>query len=247
MGVSLATLLQIIELGSRIAPPKSPVMLGRQAFRHKPRQEKSVRRALARHEKFQGLTADDLVSEDGYSEKMFRTLGFGEVQTMDFSPYEGAQILHDLNKPLPKALKGSFDFVYDGGTTEHVFDVAQCFRNMFDMLAVGGTLISATPFNGWPGHGFYQFQPDLVWSFWRYMAGCEVVKCLALPYDAGVAPLDLPDNKGSKRRREYDNALPPGRVFLYYEVRKPAGAKLTGMALQADYETKWQETAKENE
>lgn len=246
MGVSLAIFLHIVELGSRIAPPKASVMLGRQSFRHKPRHAKSIRRALAKYEKYQGMTVEGLVDDSGYTERMFRALGFGEVETMDFSAYEGAQILHDLNKPLPKTLKGRFDFVFDGGTTEHVFDVAQCFRNMFDMLAVGGTLISVTPFNGWPGHGFFQFQPDLVWSFWRHMAGCEVVKCIALPYDASEAPIDLPDNKGNKRRREYDNALPPGRVFLYYEVRKLAGSKLTGVALQADYETKWQESAEED-
>jgi hypothetical protein len=108
------------------------------------------------------------------------------------------------------------------------------------MLKVGGTFVSATPFNGWPGHGFYQFQPDLVWSFWKYMTHCEVVRCIALPNDPEKRSLDLPDNKGSRRRRQYDAKLPEGRVFLYYEVRKLADSHLGGAVLQADYETKWE-------
>lgn len=245
MGISMASFLQIAELGGRITPPTSAVMLGRQVLRHKPWHRKQFRAALQQSPRYAGLTPDDLFDESGYSEKMFKALGFGDVKTMDFSDYEGATVIHDLNKPLPKTLKNKFDFIYDGGTIEHVFNVSQALVNMFDALKVGGTLVSINGFNGWPGHGFYQFQPDLVWSFWRYMAGCEVVKCIALPFDIAVPAFDLPDNKGSKRRKEYDKVTPSGRVSLYYEVRKLATSRLTGIALQADYETKWQDTAKE--
>jgi len=32
-------------------------------------------------------------------------------------------IIHDLNRPIPDTLSGTFDFIYDGGTLEHVFDL----------------------------------------------------------------------------------------------------------------------------
>lgn len=216
-------------------------MLGRQKSVLKSRYKDYYKKGLKDYG--HKLSVEDLFDESGFAEPMLQRLGFGTVKTMDFSDYEGAQILHDLNKPLPEKLHNSFDFILDGGTLEHVFNVAQAFTNVFDMLRPGGTFVSATPFNGWPGHGFYQFQPDLVWSFWKYMARCEVVRCIALPNDPEKRSFDLPDNKGSSRRREYDDILPAGRVFLYYEVRKLADSKLDGSALQADYETKWKNSS----
>ena len=218
-------------------------MLGRQSVGLKARYKDYYKKALRQngHE----ARVEDLFDGSGYAEPMLEKIGFGKVQTMDFSAYEGAQILHDMNQPLPEALHNRFDFVLDGGTLEHVFNVAQSFTNVFNMLKVGGTFVSAVPFNGWPGHGFYQFQPDLVWSFWKYMAHCEVVRCIALPLDPEAKSLQLPDNKGSTRRREYDDKLPHGRVFLYYEVRKLADSHLGGSALQADYETKWKNSSDE--
>lgn len=243
MGISVPLFRQLAELGPRIARPEASVMLGRQKSVLKARNRAYYKTAL----KDYGHKAkvDELFDDSGFAEPMLEKLGFGTVQTMDFSAYEGAEILHDLNQPVPKDLHGRFDFILDGGTLEHVFNVAQSFQNIFHMLRAGGTFVSATPFNGWPGHGFYQFQPDLVWSFWKYMAHCEVVRCIALPNDPEMRSFDLPDNKGASRRREYDDKLPPGRVFLYYEVRKLADSHLGGAALQADYETKWKKSSDE--
>jgi SAM-dependent methyltransferase len=239
MGISVPLFRQLAELGSRITRPESAVMLGRQAAVFKARNRAYYKNAL-RVYGHENVPVEALFDETNYAEPMLEKLGFGAVKSMDFSDYEGAEILHDMNQPLPQALHNRFDFVLDGGTLEHVFNVAQSLTNVFNMLKVGGTFVSATPFNGWPGHGFYQFQPDLVWSFWKYIAHCEVVRCIALPNDPEKRSLDLPDNKGSRRRRQYDAKLPEGRVFLYYEVRKLADSHLGGAVLQADYETKWE-------
>lgn len=243
MGISVPLFRQLAELGSRIAQPQSSVMLGRQKSVLKARNRDYYKKALKSYG--HKVKVEDLFDQTGYAEPMLKQIGFGDVRTMDFSDYEGAQILHDMNQPLPQDLHGTFDFILDGGTLEHVFNVAQSFTNVFNMLRPGGTFVSAVPFNGWPGHGFYQFQPDLVWSFWKYMANCEVVRCIAMPNDPEQRSFDLPDNKGSARRREYDDRLPPGRVFLYYEIRKLADSHLGGSALQADYETKWKKSSDE--
>src|SRR5574341_140267 len=64
------------------------------------------------------------VDEDNISDEAFlRLLGAETVQAMDVSDHEGAQIIHDLNRPIPPSLRGRFDMVLDGGTLEHVFDV----------------------------------------------------------------------------------------------------------------------------
>ena len=54
---------------------------------------------------------------------VFRTLGAAEVLALDCSAFEGAEVIHDLNQPLPEHLASRFDLVLDAGTLEHVFDV----------------------------------------------------------------------------------------------------------------------------
>ena len=238
MGIGASTFRELAKLGSQIATPEASVMLGRPRCRLKAAYRAHYRTALeASGHKLDGLK--EFFDASGYAEGPLEKLGFGRVETMDFSDYEGAQHLADLSKPLAKKFHNRFDFIFDGGTLEHVFDIPQAFRNVFNMLKPGGTFVSVNGFTGWPGHGFYQFQPDLVWSCWKYMAHCEVRRCIALPVDPNVPTFDLPDNKGNADRIEYDKRAPQGRVSIYYEIVKPAGAKLDGDVLQADYETKW--------
>jgi SAM-dependent methyltransferase len=244
MGIGASTFRELAALGAQIATPTASVMLGRQRCRLKHQHRRVYRKALDAAGR-KDLSVKDIFDASGYAELPLEKIGLGKVETMDFSDYEGAQHLADLSKPLAKKFHNRFDFVFDGGTLEHVFDIPQAFRNIFAMLKPGGIFVSINGFTGWPGHGFYQFQPDLVWSFWKYMAHCEVRRCIALPVDPNEPTFDLPDNKGNLDRIEYDKRVPMGRVSIYYEVVKPVGAVLEGDVLQADYETKWQ-NAKED-
>jgi SAM-dependent methyltransferase len=96
----------------------------------------------------------------------FKLLGVIEVLALDFSPYEGAEIVHDLNRPAPEALHDRFDLIVDGGTTEHVFDVRQALTNIARMLKIGGRVIHISPANNWVNHGFYQFSPTLFYDYY---------------------------------------------------------------------------------
>ena len=94
----------------------------------------------------------------------FAHLGL-ELTALDVSDYEGAEIVHDLNLPIPGHLHGRFKTVIDGGTFEHVFDVRAAFRNMADLLAPGGLAIHISPTNNYVNHGFWQLSPR---SFYDY-------------------------------------------------------------------------------
>src|SRR5205823_6665735 len=83
------------------------------------------------------------------------------VDSIDASGFEGATIVADLNRPLAQDLRRRFSAVYDGGTLEHVFDVASAIRSCLDLVELGGHYIASSPANNWPGHGFYQFSPEL--------------------------------------------------------------------------------------
>jgi hypothetical protein len=97
-----------------------------------------------------------------YSEPFFRGLGATSVDSIDASNFEGATILADFNRPLPQDLRRRFSVVFDGGTLEHVFDIATALRSGLDLVELGGHYIASSPANNWPGHAFYQFSPELV-------------------------------------------------------------------------------------
>src|SRR4051812_46361592 len=60
--------------------------------------------------------------KDGYSEPLFEILGASKVDSIDFSDYERATIIHDMNQPVQDSLKRKYTAIVDGGTIEHVFN-----------------------------------------------------------------------------------------------------------------------------
>jgi len=79
--------------------------------------------------------------------QLFRLLGVPNVLALDHSDYEGAEIIHDLTRPIPDRLKGSADFIADGSTLDNVFDPVTVITNFSDMLRPGGRLIMANMFS----------------------------------------------------------------------------------------------------
>ena len=55
-----------------------------------------------------------------------------------------------------------FDLVTDLGTFEHVFDIANAFRNAHEICRVGGLMIHALPSNCNANHGYYAIQPRMI-------------------------------------------------------------------------------------
>jgi hypothetical protein len=99
--------------------------------------------------------------ECAFAEPCFLSLGATKVFALDASDFEGANFVHDLNKPIGPELAQRFDVVYDGGTLEHVFNFLVAIQNCMEMVRVGGRLFIHTCANNLCGHGFYQFSPEL--------------------------------------------------------------------------------------
>ena len=97
----------------------------------------------------------------------FRALGFDEVVACDISDQEGAEILLDLNQPVPEKLHGSFDVVFEAGTIQHVFHLPNVFRNIHALLKPGGRVIHGmSPSHNHVDHGFYMFSPTLFHDYY---------------------------------------------------------------------------------
>lgn len=98
---------------------------------------------------------------------LFKALGFAKVESLDFSSWEGADYLADLNLPLPAELHGRFDAVFEAGTIQHVFHLPQVLANIHALLKTGGRAIHgmATSSNH-VDHGFYMYSPTLFHDFY---------------------------------------------------------------------------------
>jgi len=143
-----------------------------------------------------------LFAEKGYphGETVFRMLGFDEISVLDYSAFEGADVVLDLNSPnVPAHLEDSFDVVIDHGTLEHVFHLPNALNNVFRLLRVGGRAIFSAPSSNFFDHGFYMLQPTLFCDWlaangWQlesiqvvqFTPNQEVEPCFFTDYEPGM-------------------------------------------------------------
>lgn len=124
---------------------------------------------------------------EGYAEDLVAYLGALEVRSLDYSDYEHATDLHDMNRPLPEQYKGKFTAVIDSGSLEHIFNFPVAIKNCMEMVATGGHFLGIVPANNMMGHGFYQFSPDLYYRVFSNANGFRAEKVICFE--------DAPDSK----------------------------------------------------
>lgn len=109
----------------------------------------------------------------GISEPLLQGLEFHTIDSLDNSSYEGATLIHNMNKPVPLTNK-KYNYIFDGGTIEHIFNTGQVCENIIDLLEVGGIFCSVTTNNNFSGHGMYQFSPEFFLSAFTPAYGMEI-------------------------------------------------------------------------
>lgn len=127
------------------------------------------------------LAAQGCLSDESF----FRQLGFDRVSACDVSDWEGADVLADLNRPIPEELEGRFDVVFETGTSVQIFDLPRVLDNLHRFLKPGGRVIhAAVPSNNHVDLGFYMVSPTLFADFYeanRYRLEYEYL-CVYSPY-----------------------------------------------------------------
>jgi len=123
---------------------------------------------------------------------LFRLLGVPRVMALDHSGYEGAEIIHDLTKPIPPELRNTADLIVDGSTLDNVFDPATVIRNFAEMLRPGGRLLTANMYSN--HHVPYVMLPPL-WFLDYFVANgfadCKVyILVSTTPYNAFTIDMD---------------------------------------------------------
>ncbi len=115
------------------------------------------------------LSFNPLLAQRGFinDQTFFRALGFDDIQSLDYSDFEGADIIWDLNMLLSDSYADKFDCIIDGGTTEHIFDIPTALKNMHKLLKKEGYIIHASPSHNHVDHGFYMFSPTLLYEYYQ--------------------------------------------------------------------------------
>ncbi len=211
------------------------LMLGRQHFMLAPeewrqiadRSHRSCEQAVVRQAQM-----------GGYAEPFLDWLGYGNVESMDFSGYEGCSLVHDLNQPVPPEWHGRYDVVFDGGTIEHVFHFPNAIANAMQLVAEGGYFVSCTPSNNYNGHGFYQFSPELFCRIFDENNGFRV-RLLALVESTGEQAIyRVQDPKSAGHRITFGGRGPTLLVVIAEKLRQ--GPLFQSTPSQSDYAATWE-------
>ena len=213
-------------------------MLGRQSLNVYPRTMVSV---LERN----GLPAEKFhVAGEAcaYAEPFFETLGATQIDSLDFSDFEGARLVHDLNQPIPSDWREKFDVVFDGGTLEHVFNFPVALRNSMELLREGGRLFLHTCANNLCGHGFYQFSPELFYRAFGPENGFEVERMVIFRIGPYGSWYEVSDPNAIRSRVELITFTP---MHLLVQAKRTSIKTIFARApQQSDYTAMWQASEK---
>lgn len=181
---------------------------------------------------------DLLDKQQGFSEGIFRVLGADTSESFDASDFEGATNVHDFNFPIDERFKNSYSAVFDGGTLEHVFNYPIALRNCMEMITEGGHFLAITPANNFPGHGFYQFSPELFFRVFSANNGFEVVDVIFME-DYPEAPwYRVADPERIGRRVTFENTRP---AYLFVLARRMSVKPIfERFPQQSDYSSAWE-------
>jgi len=173
-----------------------------------------------------------------YSEEFFKLLGAQEIIAIDVSDFEGAQVLHDMNHPIPGSLISSFDIVLDGGTLEHIFNIPIALRNVAQMVRPNGRLISLTMANNFCGHGFYQFSPELFYRFFCPINGYNTEYCVLWDDIPNSSFYYVPD---PDRVRSRINLTSEVGTYMIVQAKRVGEVSPEFVPQQSDYAWQWEE------
>lgn len=189
-------------------------------------------------QRYQYQQPHPFVQVDKYSEPLFKFLGAEQIISLDYSNYEGATLIHDMNTPVPESLHRQYSCVIDSGTLEHVFNFPIAIKNSMNMVAAGGHYLAITPTNNQMGHGFYQFSPELYYRIFSPENGFQVKKVFITTLENDADWFEVEDPKRIGNRGMVVNQKPLCMMILAQKIND--AQPFSTYPIQSDYATTWQ-------
>jgi SAM-dependent methyltransferase len=172
-----------------------------------------------------------------YAEPLFGLLGARSVDSIDYSPYQQATMIHDLNYPVSTGWHNRFSCVVDSGTIEHIFNFPVAIKNCMEMLSPGGHFIGITPVNNQMGHGFYQFSPELYYRVFSEANGFRVKKMFISVLGSEEDWYEVIDPEMARSRVTLENKFP--LMLMVVAEKRTSAPVFAAMPQQSDYSNAW--------
>lgn len=242
MGIIRARAELMLEAKANGVNFSSTLTLGRQKNNMTSRELKHLR-------KYYNIDSHALPEESlnyrSYADFFFtHYLGVNNLSVIDSSDYEKADIIHDMNNPIPESYHESFHVVIDGGTLEHVFNFPTAINNCMSMLKTGGSIFIFSMANNHCGHGFYQFSPELFFRVFEESNGFEIESVILLKHPFPGAELSkrqkcyqVSDPKLIGRRSSLVTSSPVGIMVHAKKIRSIPIFSI--FPTQSDYKERW--------
>lgn len=180
----------------------------------------------------------ETICSEKYADRFLRLIGCDSLTYLDFSDFEGADIVHDLNTPIEEKHWSSYSCVMEGGTIEHIFNFPVVIDNCMRMTAVGGHFLSMNLANNWLGHGFYQFSPELFFNTFCAKNGFRTEKVFLAERHSN-SWYEMPDPAALQERIEIVNGRKTNILTVARRISEQAGVLTTPQ--QSFYEKQWDE------
>ena len=114
---------------------------------------------------------------------LFKALGAATVHSIDVSDYEGADIVHNLDTPIPAHLEGKFDFICNGSVLDNMFNPAMGLTNISRMLAPGGRVVHFEHASNSTNGAYLQFSPNWFFDYYAVNGYADCKTYIALFHD----------------------------------------------------------------
>jgi SAM-dependent methyltransferase len=103
-----------------------------------------------------------------------------EYNCLDVSDYEGATIIHDMNTIIPEQYHNTYDFIYDGGCMDNMFDPVTFLKNTSNILKPGGRIVHLECASALAG-AYLSFSPEWFFSYYAIngYVDCKVYAIVA--------------------------------------------------------------------
>ena len=234
MGLDVQTLRALLAAKNLGANFIRTATLGRQDLNMDANETYKVFNAFGHH--LTGSSSSSNRQNTLTTDLVLNRLGAQQVRAVDNSDYEGASIVMDLGKPISDDYEESFSFVWDGGTLEHVFEFPTALKNCMRMVEKDGHLLIATVANGFCGHGFYQFSPELFYRTLNESNGFSIeFMCFADAYGGNFFSIEDPEQM--KTRLNFSSVL---STYLFVLAKRRAIVPIFERPVyQSDYAAKW--------
>lgn len=173
-----------------------------------------------------------------YFDQLLGKLNCKKFDSLDYSDFEGATLIHDFNLPLSPELHYNYDFVFDGGSLEHIFNISEAIKSSMLLVKPGGHYYGIHPCNNQSGHGFYQISPEFYFRVFTEENGFKIKKLYAYKAKARNNIIYEIDDPNTVKSRVSIISLGPVNLFVIAE-RINKNIPFKSYPVQSDYAALW--------